>query len=302
MKKAEKMESKFAGAKSFDAAAKLVLGKSVGYSFYQHYAGLESVLTKILQRRWFLTRCSCKRMNDLQEPVKYDGGTGLMKRSYVACFGHSMSESVAMWGLYGRSNPLALRVTIPGKTLERWMEEIESVPGRTGGNPKARLKAKTSTGATIAPRKISASVFRDMLYVAVSKKGEQDEYDIRRTNSVCWGNGYYRLKKDEDFCEDLLDGRCAGYLKDIEWRYEEETRLCIRLKNCIEDDNISIEVPPYVIEDMRFTFSPWLTADEDMRRVQCVLEAALKGAGVNIENRRIQRFRRSALQGALNFR
>ena len=297
----EKRETEFTNAKTFDAAASKVLQKCAGYSFYQHYSHLESILTKIIQKRWFLTRCSSKKMNDLQEPLKFDGGTGLLDRSYVACFGHGMTESVAMWGLYGKSSPFALRVTIPGNTLEKWMSDIEIQSGvKAQKGAVGLLNVKTTDGKAIPRGNICASVFRDMLYAAVGNKEKPDEFDIRRSKSLCWGNGYYHLKVDEDIYDGVVDGRYAGFIKDIEWRYEDETRLCIRLKKDIGEDNISIAIPPYVIEAMRFTFSPWLRKEEESA-VKSVLEAALASTGIQV-GKEFQRFRRSTLQGALNFK
>lgn len=296
-------EVAFSKVESFDLAAGMVLNKCVGYHCYQHYSRMESVLTKIIQKRWFLTRCSSKKMNDWQEPRKFDNWQGALKRSYVACFVRGSAEDVAMWGLYGKSNPLALRVTIPGKTLEKWMSEIEitASKGKLRAKRIKKLDAKKSDGTPIRSRDICASAFRDVLYAAVNKD-EHEEFAVVRSNAVYWRNKYYHFKDGEDAKDRVFSGQYAGFIKDYEWNYEKETRLCVELKKDIGEDNISIAIPDYVIENMRFTLSPWLPKENE-RIVVSILEAVLKDAGVDFEkNKRVQRFHHSNLRGALNFR
>ena len=100
----------------------------------------------------------------------------------------------------------------------------------------------------------------------------------------------------------MLQGIYAGFLKDAEWSYEMESRLCVSLKKEIDDDGISVAVPKEVIEAMHFTFSPWLKLSDETH-IRHVLEAALKGAGIALDDKsNRQRFRRSVLQDALNFK
>ena len=298
-------EFRFANARSFASAAQGVLGGIIEQKAYQHYCHLDRILQKIIQRRWFLTRCSSLRMNDLQEPKKFSGDTDVLCRTYTTCFEHCLSEDVAMWGLYGKRDPFALRVTIPGKVLVDWMRHIE-IKADTGNDTSYKVKrgkaikemdAKDTRNKTISEGKILISIFRDMLYASVSGDKERDEYDIRRRNRVSWGKAYYYLKEGE--C--VVDGQLAGFIKDCEWCHEKESRLCVRLKKVIDIDNISIKVPLNVIAAMRFTFSPWLRRSEE-KCVQRIIEMALEGAGVVLDAKpKFQRFRRSALQGALNF-
>lgn len=298
-----KEECRFTKAKTLNSAARVVLDGILHKSAYQHYCSLERVLGKIIQKRWYLSKCSSKKMNDLQEPVKFAGETNALKRTFIMCLGHSLSENAAMWGLYGKSNPFALRVTIPGQVLEDWMKRIEIKEVTRFDTEKIKkairaMEAKDTNGRPLSKGKIQSSVFRDVLYASVAGEKKRDEYDIRRGNRVSWEKAYYNLK-DRDCA---IDGQYAGFIKDCEWWHEQESRLCIRLKKEVEDDCISIAVPKEVIASMRFTFSPWLKPSHE-KHVRQILEMALNGAGVDVhETTNSQRFRRSVLQGALNFR
>ena len=302
-----KEEFHFANAKSFVAAANIVLDDMLHKRVYQHYCQLDSILGKILQRRWYLTRCSSSRLNDLHEPQKFAGKTKFLYRTYVMCFGHSRSESAAMWGLYGKNNPFALRVTIPGNVLEDWMlrTEVRACPGNDGDQAKTKrrnalkeMDVKDGKGQSLEKKIIQSAIFRDVLYASVASEDKRDEYDIKRGNRVSWRRAFYNLQD----CDDVLDGLYAGFLKDAEWAYEMESRLCISMKKEIDDDYISVAVPKEVIAAMRFTFSPWLKLSDETH-IRQILEAALKGTGIDLDDKtNRQRFRRSVLQGALNFK
>ena len=302
-----KEEYEFANAKTFEKAANVILGDILHKRAYQHYCQLDGILTKIVQRRWYLSKCSSSRLNDLQEPRKFAGKTKFLNRTYIMCFGHGLSESAAMWGLYGKSNPFALRVTIPGDVLENWMRRIEirACPGHNvieAKNMRSRalkeMEARGGKDKLLEKRNVQSAVFRDMLYASVADEDKRDEYDIKRGNRVSWRRVFYNLEDGDD----VLDGLYAGFLKDAEWSYEMESRLCLCLKKEIDDDSISIAVPKDVIAAMSFTFSPWLKLSDEPH-VRQLLEAALKGAGVDLDAKpKFQRFRRSVLRDALNFK
>ena len=300
-------EIAFCQASTLRQAAGIVLERSASGNdkdVYQNYCKLDRLLQRIVQKRWWLTRCSGAGLNDRQEPKKYAGKKDFLKRSYITCFSHDTCENVAMWGLYGKNDPMAVRVTIPGDTLRRWMNGIEFKRDALSSVKKTSLMSpKDENSKAISAKRISSVAFSDLLYVAISEKedDELDRYDIRRYNSISWRRARYYLKKDKDERDVLLNGQYAGFVKDVEWRYENETRLLVRLKKTTKDKRISIAIPPYVIEAMRFTFSPWLTKSEEEDRVKAIIEAALTSVGVNVGKSTFQRFRRSALQGALNF-
>ena len=142
----------------------------------------------------FVTTQHPAKMNDLQEPLKFAGKTDILSRTYITCFEHCLSEDVAMWGLYGKSDPFALRVTIPGTVLVDWMKGIEiksddSTNKVKRGKSLKEMDARDEKNKKLSDGKIQYSIFRDMLYASVAgdkKRDERDEYDIRRGNRVSW--------------------------------------------------------------------------------------------------------------------
>ena len=295
-----KEEYAFANAKSLECAASCVLDDLVPASAYQHYGQFDRILSKIIQKRWFLTKCNSTSLNDLKEPEKYAGNSNILSRTYITCFGRCLAEDAAMWGLYGKNNPMSLRVTIPGKVMVDWMESIEfKRPVNGNMNAQRVLKAMKAQGEDDKVLKlgnVQSAVFRDVIYAAVDEEKEHDEYDIRRQSVVSWYKARYNLKDGE--C--VTNGLYAGFVKDCEWAHERESRLCVCMKKEIPDKFISIDVPLEVIEQMRFTFSPWLDRDKE-KCMKEMITMALKSVGVDVDKPKFQRFRRSVLHGALNF-
>ena len=289
----EKRQDQFGDASSLDEATKIVWRRPTdGPGMYQHYTTLDRVLDKIITKRWYLTRCDSKKLNDLREAEKYGRSRKeLMRRTYIMCFGNGFGENVAMWGLYARDDSLAIRISIPRKTIKKWMSSLLH-----GEDPDVR----DQHGRKIARSRLVSAVFHEMVYVAVQNKEIRDDFDIRRANTISWEGARCNFG-DGDYLEnEVQKEKYAGWLKDYEWHHERESRLCVRMKKAISGKAVSIAIPDYVIADMRFTFSPWLEHDETLNAIKTAVEAALKSTSVKVD-KRMQRFRRSVLQGALNF-
>ena len=76
----------------------------------------------------------------------------------------------------------------------------------------------------------------------------------------------------------------------------------MRLKKEIKATSLSVGIPENILQSMRITFSPWLMDEKLKGVIEDVIEMALKSSlGKPLETHR-KRYRRSILQGALNFR
>ena len=277
----KKRKEAFEKAKTPQGAFRAIWCNAPDYKSYQHYTSLDTVLKVIMSRQFILSRGDSINLNDLREGKKFGGVPERMKRSYIACFGHGAGESVAMWGLYGKSNPLAMRITIPGAIMAEWIRNIQFAAD------SKQIAAKAD--------------FRDVVYAAFTDKTKADEWDIRRTNVLRWEDSVFRCKSANGFRRELQDGEYGGWLKDYEWHYERETRLYALLPKAIGNKPLFAVVPKDVIASMRFTFSPW--ADDAMAKViETSINAALSAIGIPAARPKFQRFRRSVLQGALNFK
>lgn len=274
----------FAQAETLSAASKSVWGRG-WHRTYQHYTTLSSVVTKILERKWWLSRSDSDTLNDRQESAKF-GDRELLGRTYQASFVHGAAESAALWGLYQPSNPFAIRITLPGQAVQNWVKSLG--------------EEKQIFGESLKAHKVDEVGFKDIIYAAVDFRGRKWERgDIKRSNGLYWSEVN---SKDVDGLEDEIGQKdYTGWLKDYEWRHERESRLCVRTLKTCPGKAMWVRIDDALLSAMKFTFSPWLPSGcQDA--VKGVLETALKNANVDLSKCKIQRFRKSVLQGGLNFR
>lgn len=255
--------------------------------YYQHYTTLSSVITKICQRRWWLTQSTNVRLNDLQESRKF-GTADVAKRTYQTSFVHSITEDVSMWGLYAPQNPFAIRITIPGERLSKWIDEVKK---------KDQLHKLTNHKDGTDPIEKDFTDCRDVIYASVGGEGG-DKYDIRRGNHLFWRGE--RSAEIKDLAHGIKRGICTGWFKDYEWRHENEARLCMRLKKANGQKAMWTEMSEDLLCDLRFTFSPWLPRCYE-HEVEKIIRSAYEGAGIKLTKKCRQHFRRSSVAGALNF-
>ena len=275
----------FAQAETLSAASKSVWGKG-WHRTYQHYTTLSSVVTKILERKWWLSRSDSDTLNDRQESAKF-GDLELLGRTYQASFVHGAAESAALWGLYQPSNPFAIRVTLPGQAVQSWVKFFGEKNRIFGEHQK--------------PHKVEEVGFKDIIYAAVDFRGRKWERgDIKRSNGLYWSEVN---SKDVDGLEDEIGQKeYTGWLKDYEWRHERESRLCVRtLKTCPEKA-MWVPINDALLSTMKFTFSPWLPREYE-KDVASILCSALRKAKIDKDiSNDSDKFRRSVLQGAINLR
>lgn len=286
------IKERFSQQTSLIDALNLVRDGGVIHGYYQHYTSLRRVLDKIAGD-WWLTRSDSDRLNDQQETIKF-GKKEVARRMYQTSFCHGANEDAAMWGLYQRCNPLAIRITIPGKTMERWINDVCVKPDMGRKERKAHLDCVGLQSG------VKVVAFGDLVYASVADPDvSHDRHDIHRSGQVHWDDAACNIK--EDLQEGIKYGWATSLVKDSEWRHERESRLTVRFAKMLPKcpDAVKIAVPKYVIEDMRFTYSPWLKRDYEAK-VERVLASALSKVGINPKSGRIQRFRRSTLCGALN--
>ena len=258
------------------------------HAFYQHYTTLSNVVTKVLRGQWWLSRSDSDRMNDRQESLKF-GKHSIYYRTYQASFVHGAAESAAMWGLYVPEDPFAIRITIAGDGIRKWVEFL-----RNGQEISSKQSSCT----------IAEADFRDIIYAAVDfQDKEKTRLDIERNNGLYWSevnskSGIGTLEKD------IKDEACTGWMKDYEWRHERESRLCVRIDKKREAKAMWVPVTTALIKSMKFTFSPWLSKScesEVKSTISDAINSRFEKESLSIPD--ISRmFRRSVLQDALKLR
>lgn len=271
----ELRKEKFSCATSLRAALNHVARPMFQHQMYQHYTTLENLLNKIEKGEWWLSCCTSDRLNDQKETVKY-GSLKIARTLYQTCFCHGAAESVAMWGLYQCSKPCAVRISLTRNSLRKWIRIL---------------------GAEVGKRKqFERVLFRDLVYLAVSDPDRGDEkYEIPRADCVSWESVV--AKGVRDLQEEIAEDWATGLVKDSEWRHERESRLLVKIRKN-EGRGIRVSIPNAVLEDMRFTFSPWLTPNMEAMAEKLIMTALAKRLRKQPKELK-QRFRRSVLSGGL---
>jgi len=208
------------------------------YSFYTTLDRVEEMLSASTPCIW-LTRINSNLFDDDLEFQKY-GKEGDQNHTYIKCFTFRQQESAAMWGLYCPPTYKAIRVTVSQEAMKDLMKA------------KCYRIKKGKVGKVC---NIRSSYAADIAYAAVQHVEGEDA----RSNILYW-NEAYTCKIDN--MEEAKDWKSsAGRVKDAEWRFEDETRLVVRV-NDVVSDHIAIALPASFIDSMRFRLSPWANEKE----------------------------------------
>lgn len=249
--------------------------RNLSEDYYCHYTTLPNLLAAIYTGKWFLRRSTSVKLNDLVESAKF-GDSNVAKRTYQLSFGKGVRESAALWGLYGKDNPYALKVLIPRKDIVAWVDELS--------------------------KSYPYVEFKDVIYASIPlKRPKSVGVEKGRGLNLFWNDvacsfaKYPEAKKT--LSKKLSEDVYTGWFKDIEWCHEHETRLCVRVEKK-GPDGIVVPYPKGMLHGFSYTFSPW--SDKKCRTDvrNAIRNAIMSVVGQNI---RTDKFKRSNVEGALNF-
>lgn len=170
-------------------------------AFY-HYTSLDALVKMLWGNSLRLT--NVKGLNDLRE----GGGKGrkALERTYVASFGWTARESVAMWWMYG----------LAGNVVA-----ADRVPVRLAFDGDAVRAAVDAVGSREGERGWKVDFF-DVLY-------QFSERNPKGLGSVSWnGEIANETRCKEGWFRDAAKA-FPGFVKDGGWDYEGETRISIEL-------------------------------------------------------------------------
>lgn len=189
---------------------------------YCHYTSLSALHSIVRNQRMRLTRGDDPNMNDQLE-WQYLGDQDLWRRTYITSFSCVRDESAAMWGLYGKPANEAVRLSMPHALMEEWISRLEAGSGQVEVELNA-LPGMPPERINLTWNDIEVS-FGDVIYGGdVSSKGRSDRYKFR---------GVEIFKKEFKHIKEPFDSdeKMTGYIKSIDWAYEEEARLIVKIKD-----------------------------------------------------------------------
>ena len=264
----------------------------------QHYTTLNRLLTKIRDCKWYLTRADCVRLNDLQESRKF-GDVAKIPRVWQSSFTVETSESAAMWALYCKESPFALRISLPYDKVIEWVSNEKYLYKVVKGS-RSETATKTSSDkdgfeSVASPVEVDDIDFHDILYAATDfRDRRKSRLDFERQNSLSWNHTYCKALNVADL---VRHSDLTGWVKDYEWRHEAEARIVAITKKIYQPTSgLYLAVPKSLIGCMRFTMSPWLD-ERDESEVENMIIGGLKSLGISHSGK----IHRSTLSGSLNF-
>jgi len=252
---------------------------------------LDKMLKMIKNKEMWLTRSDSLTLDDWNECKKF-GSESQHCRTYIGCFSHHPGESAAMWGLYGACDANQVKFSIPCEAMEAWISHLNAAKDEI----VAAELMHGPIGTEAKPMGKCSVVFSDVLYASVkgSQTGEKSRDGRVRWMGVVSENKFSKA--------DVANPLCTGRMKDVEWDFEEESRLIVtvgRQKDCVTVRRIKVPLTEELIASMAFTLSPWL-AERDVLAYTAAIRAAVReSVDAKLLGNRRPYVRRSTLCGAL---
>ena len=179
-----------------------------------------------------LTRGNSLSINDQHEALM-KGAWEEWNQTYIGSFAYGHAENMAMWGLYGLPAEDAIRIAIPRRAMNIWIDSISDMY-LWENNPVAQISGKVHLS--------------DIVYVD-GRSGSNNLQLTHNNNTIWTANkiGLHGVDKNPEM---------TGYIKNYAWRYENEVRMHIRLEQNTGYERIMIKIPPEVLGTIEITTGP----------------------------------------------
>ena len=286
----------FAKSKTLEEAFFMVNRGICAHGRFVHYTTLSRVAQIVASGRWWLTRSDSDRLNDLQEARKF-GNPELLGRMYQASFAYGSTESAAMWGLYCPGDPFGVMISLNGAAMNKWFDEIRRKKSKVCLEYD-RATAKHGRHVELTRGQIDIADARDVIYASTDFKHTSQRCRGRkkRNNKLFWCD--MSTDRIDDLEQEISDDKFSGWVKDSEWRQENESRIAIRVKNINGKlpNHLSLDMPETVLKSMSFTLSTWLKEE-----FYCEVENVVRALFMKMHNEKLpdRIVKRSGLTGAL---
>lgn len=205
-------------------------GAGHSHNYFHHYTNLDSLIEIIKNKTLLLTKGDSLKIND-QHEWQSKGCISVWEKTYICSFAFGKNENMAMWGLYCLPWEDAVRISIPKKYMEQWINNIKSVfpyNDSISSNPITPSECKLT----------------DIIYIN------------REGTDIYWNDTGIKMKEHNIEGIDKSE-IITGLIKSNAWKYENEVRILVRLSNPIIGDRIAITIPDEVINNMVIQTGPY---------------------------------------------
>lgn len=226
----------------------LLSSKALNHTYYYHYSNIEGI-EGILSGKtiWVSSMCFS---NDATEHNRFGDDT---YRYFQLCFSTGTTENLPLWFLYSGKNGRGMRITFPKKVINKLFLEDDIDIALVNVDTKERIK--------LIPDKNCKVYFKDVLY----RKSEGKKYRLKYNTKV--NNEFPAEEMDKVYAEN------KGFVKEIIWFYEKETRLLVEVSEDIIDKvlfknadkspyRVELHIPEECYKHIDITFSPAYSQDD----------------------------------------
>lgn len=189
-----------------------------------------------------------------------------------------------MWKMYGDPDKNRVRITFSGGSIRDWQKSLHK-----RGVFASQVKDGKVTEKEI---RLKEADIRDVVYMAVN----QTETGREKKGSSVFCDEAFGFVRETGRDDDLKIESATGWVKDYEWRCENETRVGVLVAEEVADEQIAIPIPPEVLEYMEVTLSPWIKRRQ-RKGMEGRIKTAYLNAGLNPEKEGF--IRESTLMNAL---
>ena len=196
----EEIRQQFKKLDTLDSVKDFLDLRAARHNNYFHYTSVTALRAMLQSKKLHLSLG--KTMNDLFEIQKIDPEK--WERLYVASFSFTSNESVALWHIYGNPFNQAIRIQFSRTAVLKMLEKLKNC-----------LKCK--------------DVSLNERYYDIRKAGLVDiAYVQNDQKSLRWNKALL----SDITCPQISrihEEKLAGYIKNVAWEYEMETRLLVEL-------------------------------------------------------------------------
>ena len=193
-----------------------------------HYTTIDR-LDKMIKSGYFIFSSS-GNMNDQNEFNRHNNHH---KDIFAGCFSRDSDENIAMWGMYSIPWEIGVRISIPTKSLKKWIRSngvMEASDNYEIGNPIER-----------------ASYTTKLINVCY----------VNQTNTrLSWSDRRLYLRDKPELINWESNSELVEYIKDEAWRYEAEVRLLIATSDNLPRKRVAIPIDDEFVSTWKITLGP----------------------------------------------
>ena len=247
------------------------------HKVYWHYTVMSSLLYLLDGKSLRLSRGDSPTMNDQLECERL-GDKEMWKRTYLTSFSHLEDESVAMWAVYGIPTNEGVRLGFSNEAMQDLIASIRKSSTFVLTNKDSKLKVpvqKENVVVEFADVLYGGNVLKDtsLPFDGYSFRGRWIQSDIARTHAL-----------DQD-------AKMTGFLKSMDWEYERETRLVIRVNDVPTQQDgeellyLTVSFPPELLSKITYYVGPCLPEKLRVLFKEKIGNLVSKcGAGVDVQD------------------